>query len=197
MYKLFVYTFRFRILFITLFGTFLTLVIILWHNCRITILSLLPLPTRVLGCRSLLIVCFTSTKSPRGPPWNKGHRPKVCHETSVLEVPAQEQHEHSFTQVLLIRLLHVLCTRYAGIAHHWVLQTSGRGWADSKAVHGMECSGAHSLYWRSLSAGAAACSVPYCQYKEVCSPTRPNAKQANELRTKEPRVLYPGGIYSW
>ena len=39
---------------------------------------------------------FTSTKSLRGPPWNKGHRPKVRHETSVLEVPAQEQHEHSF-----------------------------------------------------------------------------------------------------
>ena len=47
--------------------------------------------------RSLLVVyVFTSTKSPRGPPWNEGHRPKVRHETSVLEVPAQEQHEHSF-----------------------------------------------------------------------------------------------------
>ena len=57
------------------------------------------------------------------------------------------------TLVLPIHLLHVLCTRYAGIAHHRVLQTSGRGWADSKAVHRMECSGAHSLYWRSLSAG--------------------------------------------
>ena len=131
-------------------------------------------------------MCFTSTKSPRGPPWNEGHRPKVRHETSVLEVPAQEQHEHSFTLVLLKRLLHVLCTRYAGIAHHRALQTSGRGWADSKAVHGMECSGARSLYWRSLSAGAAAWSVPYCQYREVCSPKRPNAKQANELRTKNP-----------
>ena len=34
--------------------------------------------------------------SPRGPPWNEGHQPKVRHETSVLEVPAREQHEHSF-----------------------------------------------------------------------------------------------------
>ena len=34
---------------------------------------------------------FTFTKSPSGPPWNEGHRPKVRHETSVLEVPAQEQ----------------------------------------------------------------------------------------------------------
>ena len=39
--------------------------------------------------RSLFVVCiFTSPDSPRGPPWNKGHRPKVRHETSVLEVPA-------------------------------------------------------------------------------------------------------------
>ena len=95
-------------------------------------------------------------KSPSGPPWNEGHWPKVRHETSVFEVPAQEQHEHSFTLVLLIHLLHVLCTWYAGIAHHRALQTSGRGWAGSKAVHRMECSGARSLYWRSLSAGAAA-----------------------------------------
>ena len=73
-----------------------------------------------------------------------------------------------------------------------------RGWADSKAVHGMECGGARSLYWRSLSVGAAAGSVPYCQYKEVCSPTRLNAKQANELSTTtRPQVLCPGGIYSW
>ena len=152
---------------------------------------------RVLGSRSLLVVCFTSTKSPRGPPWNEGHRPKVRHETSVLEVPAQEQHEHRFTLVLLIHLLQVLCTRHAGIAHHRALQTSGRGWADSKAVHGMECSGARLLYWRSLSAGAAACSVLYCQYKEVCSPSRLNAKQANELGTKNLRsftlVVYIAG----
>ena len=56
---------------------------------------LLP-PIWLLGGRSLLVVyVFTFTKSPRGPPWNEGHRPKVRHKTSVLEVPAQEQHEHS------------------------------------------------------------------------------------------------------
>ena len=37
--------------------------------------------------------------------------------------------------VLLMHLFRTLYTRYAGIAHHWALQTSGRGWADSKAVH--------------------------------------------------------------
>ena len=39
--------------------------------------------------RSLLVVyVFTSSDSRRGPPWNEGHRPKVRHETNVLEVPA-------------------------------------------------------------------------------------------------------------
>ena len=58
--------------------------------------------------------------------------------------------------VLLMHLFRTLYTRYAGIAHHRVFQTSGRGWADSKAVHGMECrGGAHALL-DSLSVGAAA-----------------------------------------
>ena len=75
--------------------------------------------------RSLLVVyVFTSTESPRGPPWNEGHRPKVRHETSVLEVPAQEQHEHSFCSSSS-NTLHVFHTRYTGIAHHRALQTSG------------------------------------------------------------------------
>ena len=130
-----------------------------------------------------LCFVFTSTKSPRGPPWNEGHRPKVHHETSVLEVPAQEQHEHSFcssSSTTFITCFLYTVHRYRtspGAPDLW------RGWADPKAVHRMECSGAHSLYWRSLSVGATAGSVPYCQYKEVCLPTRPNAKQANELST--------------
>ena len=62
---------------------------------------------------------------------------------------------------LLMHLFHALYTRYAGIAHHRVLQTSGRGWADSKAVHGMECSGgAHALLEVSLSRGCClTCTV--------------------------------------
>ena len=126
---------------------------------------------------------FTSTKSPSGPPWNEGHRPKVRHETSVLEVLAQEQHEHSFCSSspnTFITCFLYTVHRYRtspGTPDLWW------GWADSKAVHEMECSGVRLLYWRSLSVGAAARSVPYCQYKEVCSPTRPNAKQASELST--------------
>ena len=57
-------------------------------------------------------------------------------------------------QVLPMHLFHTLHTRYAGIAHHRVLQTSGQGWAGSKAVHGMECSGgALALLEVSLSRG--------------------------------------------
>ena len=68
---------------------------------------------------------------------------------------------NSFTVVLLIHLLHVHCTRYTGIAHHRALQTSGRGWADSKAVHGMECrGGALALLETSLSRGCCLlCSI--------------------------------------
>ena len=56
--------------------------------------------------------------------------------------------------VLLMHLFHTLYTRHAGIAHHWALQTSGRGWADSEAVHGMECPGGmHALLEVPLSRG--------------------------------------------
>ena len=55
---------------------------------------------------------------------------------------------------LLMHLVHTLYTWYAGIAHHRALQTSERGWADSKAVHGMECNeGAHALLEVPLSRG--------------------------------------------
>ena len=55
---------------------------------------------------------------------------------------------------LLMHLFHTLYTRYAGIAHHRALQTSGRGWADSKAAHGMEYNkGAHALLEVPLSRG--------------------------------------------
>ena len=93
-----------------------------------------------------LCMFFTTPDCQRGPPWNEGHRPKVCHETSVLEVPAQEQRNTVSVLVLLMYLFHTLYTQFTGIAHHRALQTSGRGWADSKAVHGTECSGgAHAL----------------------------------------------------
>ena len=90
------------------------------------------------------------------PHGTKGTGPKFVTRPVYLRSQLRNNTNTVSTLVLLIHLLHILCTRYTGIAHHWALQTSGRGWAGSKAVHGMECSGAHSLYWRSLSVGAAA-----------------------------------------
>ena len=94
-----------------------------------------------------LCMVFISSDSLRGPPWNEGHRPKVRHETSVLEVPASGTRRTQFSVlVLLMHLFHALYTRHTGIAHHRALQTSGRGWADSEAVHGMKCNGGtHAL----------------------------------------------------
>ena len=86
----------------------------------------------------------------------KGTSPKFVMRPVYLRSQFRNNTNTVSSLVLLIHLLQVLCTRYTGIAHHRALQTSGRGWADSKAVHGMECGGTRSLYWRSLSAGAAA-----------------------------------------
>ena len=91
------------------------------------------------------------------------------------------------TLVPLIHLLQVLCTRYASAAHHRALQTSGRGWADSKAVHGMECNGgALALLEVPLSRG--------CCLKSTVLPvqggmlTRASKSTTNQQqRTKNPR----------
>ena len=118
---------------------------------------LLLLPN-VMERRSLLVLyvfnfCQTLRVVPHG---TKGTGPRFVTRPVYLRSQLRNNTNTVSTLILLIHLLHVLCTRHTGIAHHRVLQTSRRGWADSKAVHGMECSGAHSLYWRSLSAGAAA-----------------------------------------
>ena len=69
--------------------------------------------------------------------------PSLRNNTNTVSVP-----------VLRMHLFRTLYTRYAGIAHHRALQTSGQGWADSKAVHRMECSGgAHALLEIPLSRG--------------------------------------------
>ena len=66
------------------------------------------------------------------------------------------QFNYNPTNTFIMSSLQALCTWYMGMAHHRALQTSRWGWADSKAVHGTECSGARSLYWRFLLVGAAA-----------------------------------------
>ena len=121
------------------------------------------------------------------PHGTKGTGPRFVMRPAYLRSQFRNNTNTVSTLVLLIYLLQVLCTRYAGIAHHRALQTSGRGWADSKAVHRMECSRARTLCWRSLSAGAAARSVLYCQYREVCSPTRPSANKPTNYQQRTPR----------
>ena len=112
---------------------------------------------RVLGSRGLLVVyCYFYQNLRVVPHGMKGTGPKLVTRPVYLRSQLRNNTNTVSTLVLLIHLLQVLCTRYVGITHHRALQTSGRGWAGSKAVHGMECSGACSLYWRSLSAGAAA-----------------------------------------
>ena len=113
---------------------------------------------RVLGSRGLLVVYVfifypTLRVVPHG---TKGPGPRFIMRPAYLRSQFRNNMNTVSTLVPLIHLLQVLCTQYASVAHHRTLQTSGRGWADSKAVHGMECSGARSLYWRSLSVGAAA-----------------------------------------
>ena len=121
------------------------------------LLFILLLPN-VMEQRSLLIVyVFIFYQTLRVVPHGtKGTSPRFITRPAYLRSQFRNNTNTVSTLVPLIHLLQVLCTRYAGVAHHRALQTSGRGWADSKAVHGMECSGARSLYWRSLSVGAAA-----------------------------------------
>ena len=137
---------------------------------------------------------FTSTKSPRGPPWNEGHRPKVRHETSVLEVPAQEQHEHSFTLVLLIRLLHVLCngTRVSHITRHsrppGEVGLTPRKYTEWNVVGRARSAGDPSQQGLLPEVYRTACTRR-CAHQ--------NDRMSKKPTNKEPRVLCPGGIYSW
>ena len=99
-----------------------------------------------------------------------------------------------------MHLFHTLYTWYAGIAHHWVLQTSGRGWTDSKVVHEMECNGgAHALLEVSLSRGSCLMLLLYCQYRKgVLSPhyrmlDKPMNYQQQQTPGPVPRVVYIAG----
>ena len=127
------------------------------HSTRILSRSrLLLLLPNVMEHRCLLVVyVFVFYQTLRVVPHGmKGTGPGFVMRPVYLRSQFRNSTNTVSTLVLLIHLL--LCTPYAGNAHHRALQTSGRGWADSKAVHGMECSGARMLCRRSLSAGAAA-----------------------------------------
>ena len=130
------------------------------HSTRIDQVLLLLLPN-VMEHRSLLVVyVFNFYQTLRVVPHGtKGTGPRFI----TRPVYLRSQFRNNTNTVLLQFYQYIyyefitgsLCT-VCSFAHHWVLLTSGRGWADSKAVHGMECSRARSLYWRSLSVGAAA-----------------------------------------
>ena len=129
-----------------------------YYGCRALLLFYSYCQRRVLGSRGLLVVyVFIFYQTLRVVPHGtKGTGPGFVMRPAYLRSQFRNNTNTVSTLVPLIHLLQVLCTRYASVAHHRALQTSGRGWADSKAVHRMECSGAHSLYWRSLSVGATA-----------------------------------------
>ena len=105
--------------------------------------------------RGLLVVYVLLFPTVREVPHGtKGTSPRFV----TRPVYSRSQHRNNANTVsvlvLLMYLFHILYTRFTGIAHHRVLQTSGQGWADSKAVHGMECSGgAHALLEVPLSRG--------------------------------------------
>ena len=100
--------------------------------------------------------------------------------------------------VLLMHLFRTLYTRYAGTAHHRALQTSGRGWADSKAVHGMECSGgAHALLEVSLSRGCCLKCTALPVQEGVLTHAAECQTSQQTINNNRAQVLCQGGIYSW
>ena len=105
-----------------------------------------------------LYVCTFYPTLPSGPPsLDATGAPAPSSSQDPVSLRSRSRND-SNTVSVLVSLMHllqsplqVLYTRRSGNAYHRALQTSWRGWADSKAVHSMECIGARSLYWRTLS----------------------------------------------
>ena len=77
-------------------GTPLILVTVPEIVLRITILFFTPTANAESWAVEAFSLCvLLLPNSSEWSPWNEGHRPKVRHETSVFEVPVQEQYEHS------------------------------------------------------------------------------------------------------
>ena len=124
---------------------------------------LLPLlPMASMDSRSLLVVYVLLFPTVREVPHGtKSTGPRFITRPEY----SRSQHRNNANTVsvlvLLMYLFHIFYTRFTGIAHHRALQTSGRGWADSKAVHRTECSGGvHALLEIPLSRGCCVqCTV--------------------------------------
>ena len=109
--------------------------------------------------KSLLVVFgfYFFLTPPSGPPWNEGHRPRVHHETSVLEVLAP-----GTTRTLLLFKFY-LCVYFILYIHGpQVSHITGRSrplgevGLTPRQYTEWNATGARTLYWRSLSVGAAA-----------------------------------------
>ena len=94
--------------------------------------------------------------------------------------------------------LQVLYIRRISSEYLQALQTSWRGWTDSKAVHSMECIGGRARSTGGLSLSRGCCLR--CTVLPALGGVLPQA-HTNSQRTKQqtdwPRTLCLGGIYSW
>ena len=107
------------------------------------------------------------------------------------------------TVSVLVLLMHLLQVHYKFFVHGTrVSHITGRsrppgevGLTPRQYTEWNVVGGMLALLEIPLTVGAAACSVPYCQYREVCSPTRPSAQRAinKEPTTQEQTLgLVPG-----
>ena len=135
--------------------------------------------------------------SPSGPPWNEGHRPKVRHETSVFEVPVQEQHEHSFysssTNTFITGSLYTIlrcCTSLGRSRPPGEVGLTPRQYTEWNVVGRAHATGGSSQQGLLPKVYRTACTRWYA-HQSVQINNEPTTKN------KEPQVLCPGGIYSW
>ena len=125
-----------------------------------------------------------------------GHRLQARHKIQCLRDPGRgKTRTQCPVSVSIIHLfkstLQVLYIRRISSEYLRALQTFWRGWADSKAVHSMECrGGAHALLEGYLSVGAAACDALYCQHWEVYF-------LKLVLTLKEPNNRLPDPVPGW
>ena len=129
--------------------------------------------------------------------YKRGTGSRLVTRSSVFEIPVVERLEHSssvsfnntFIQEYITSSLYI---RRISSEYLRALQTSWWGWADSKAVHSMECRrGVHALLEGYLSVGAAACDALYCQRWEVYY-----LKLVLTLKEPNNRLTDPGP-YAW
>ena len=115
------------------------------------LLPLLPMASWKVRAFSLCMV-FTSSRLSRVVPHGmKGTSPEFVTRPVYSRSQLQEQHEHyccsSSTDAFI--------SYYIYTVHRYRTSPGAPGWADSKAVHGMECNGgAHALLEVSLSRGS-------------------------------------------